>query len=86
MSARSWAGQKLRHREDQGSRDRGHRAITPIQFGCFEFYRLAALHESASGPKRTSLFALHMSALGGKADMAVCEISLLRSLLGVKRT
>jgi hypothetical protein len=24
---------------------------------------------SASGPKRTSLVALHMSALGGKADM-----------------
>jgi hypothetical protein len=27
-----------------------------------------------------------MSAFGGKADMAFCEISLSRSLLGVKRT
>jgi hypothetical protein len=27
-----------------------------------------------------------MSALGGKADMAFCGISLSRSLLGVKRT
>ena len=33
-----------------------------------------------------SLSALHMSAFGGKADMAVCENPLLRSLLGVKRT
>jgi len=29
----------------------------------------AAVHESASGTKRTSLVALHMSAIGGKADM-----------------
>jgi hypothetical protein len=27
---------------------------------------------SAFGPKRTSLFALHMSAFGGKADMTFC--------------
>jgi hypothetical protein len=41
---------------------------------------------SAIGPKRTSLVAPHMSAFGGKADMALCGNSLLRSLLGVKRT
>jgi hypothetical protein len=32
----------------------------------------AAVHESAFGPKRTSLAAPHMSAFGGKADMAYC--------------
>jgi hypothetical protein len=31
----------------------------------------AALHESAIGPKLTLLFALHMSAFRGKADIAV---------------
>jgi hypothetical protein len=41
---------------------------------------------SAIGPKRTSVVALHMSAFGGKADMAYRGISLSRSLLGVKRT
>src|SRR5215471_10992151 len=41
---------------------------------------------SALGPKRTSLVASHMSAFGGKADMAFCGISLSWSLLGVKRT
>ena len=41
---------------------------------------------SAIGPKRTWTSALHMSAFGGKADMAFCGISLSRSLLGVKRT
>jgi hypothetical protein len=41
---------------------------------------------SASGPKRTSLVASHMSAFGDKADMAFCGISLSRLLLGVKRT
>src|SRR5262245_51162537 len=41
---------------------------------------------SAFGPKRTSLVAPHMSAFGGKADMAFCGMSLSRSLLGVKRT
>ena len=41
---------------------------------------------SAIGPKRTSLVAPHMSAFGGKADMAYCGMSLSRSLLGVKRT
>src|SRR5262245_27665513 len=41
---------------------------------------------SAFGPKRTSVFALHMSAFGGKADMAFCGCLLSRSLLGVKRT
>jgi len=30
---------------------------------------IAAVHESAIGPKRTSLVALHMSAIGGKADI-----------------
>src|SRR4029453_16477974 len=46
----------------------------------------AALHESAFGPKRTSLVAPHMSAFGGKADMTIAACLLLRSLLGVKRT
>jgi hypothetical protein len=41
---------------------------------------------SACGPKQTWPRAVHMSAIGGKADMAVCENPLLRSLLGVKRT
>jgi hypothetical protein len=42
----------------------------------------AAMHESAIGPKRTCLVAPHMSAFGGKADMALCGNALLRSLLG----
>src|SRR5262245_35132303 len=41
---------------------------------------------SAIGPKRTSLVAPHISAFGGKADMAYCGNTLSRSLLGVKRT
>src|SRR5262245_34679568 len=41
---------------------------------------------SAFGPKQTFPFASHMSAFGGKADMTLCGIPLLRSLLGVKRT
>jgi hypothetical protein len=41
---------------------------------------------SAIGPKQTSASAPHMSAFGGKADMALCGNSLLRSLLGAKRT
>jgi hypothetical protein len=41
---------------------------------------------SAFGPKQTSLVAPHMSAFGGKADMAFCGCLLSRSLLGVKRT
>ena len=32
---------------------------------------------SASGTKRTSLVALHMSAIGGKADMAFCTAKCL---------
>src|SRR5262245_55136320 len=40
-------------------RRRGDRVAIPI----------AALHESAFGPKRTLVFALQMSAFGGKADM-----------------
>jgi hypothetical protein len=40
----------------------------------------------AIGPKRTSLVALHMSALGGKADMTRGRCPLLQSQLGVKRT
>jgi hypothetical protein len=31
---------------------------------------------SAIGTKRTSLFALHMSAIGGKADMPFCTAGL----------
>ena len=31
---------------------------------------------SASGTKRTSLFALHMSAIGGKADMRFCTANV----------
>src|SRR5262249_59501072 len=46
----------------------------------------AALRESAYGPKQTCVFALHMSAFGGKADMTVCGSPLSRSLLGVKQT
>jgi hypothetical protein len=49
-----------------------------------EFFRKPRM--SAIGPKRTSGFASHMSAFGGKADMAFCGNSLSRSLLGVKRT
>jgi|SRR5262245_12087149 len=41
---------------------------------------------SAIGPKRTSLVAPHMSAFGGKADMALCRGPLSWSLLGAKRT
>jgi hypothetical protein len=44
------------------------------------------VHESAIGPKQTSVAAPHMSAFGGKADMTLCGNPLLRSLLGVKRT
>ena len=47
---------------------------------------LAAMHEFAIGPKRTSLVAPHMSAFEGKADMAFCGNPLSRSLLRVKRT
>src|SRR5262245_4046145 len=43
----------------------------------------AALHESAVGPKRTSATALHVSAFGGKADMAQMGSAL--SLLGWRR-
>jgi hypothetical protein len=31
---------------------------------------------SAYGPKRTSLVALHMSAFGGRADMAYCSANV----------
>ena len=41
---------------------------------------------SAIGPKQTWANASHMSAFGGKADMAFCGSPLSRSLLGVKRT
>jgi hypothetical protein len=41
---------------------------------------------SAFGPKQTWAVAPHMSAFGGKADMALCGNSLLRSLLGAKQT
>ena len=53
---------------------------TTDQFNCWRKFAIsynssitiAALHESAFGPKRTSLAAPHMSAFGGKADMALC--------------
>jgi hypothetical protein len=38
---------------------------------------------SAFGPKQTWAVALHMSAFGGKADMAFCGNPLSLSLLGV---
>ncbi len=41
---------------------------------------------SACGTKQTWGVALHMSAFGGKADMAFCGNPLSRSLLRVKRT
>src|SRR5262249_26054092 len=41
---------------------------------------------SAFGPQRTSASALHMSAIGSKADMTGCRCPLSWSLLGVKRT
>jgi hypothetical protein len=41
---------------------------------------------SAIGPKQTLRLALHMSAIGGKADMTFARCLLSRSLLGVKRT
>jgi hypothetical protein len=53
-----------------------HGAVRPV----------GTVRMSAIGPKRTWPSALHMSAIGGKADMAVCGKSLSRSLLGVKRT
>jgi hypothetical protein len=36
----------------------------------------AAVHESASGPKRTWASALPMSALGGKADIVCCSANV----------
>jgi hypothetical protein len=56
---------------------------------CVQFLdnpRIVPRPMSAIGPKRTSLVAPHMSALGGKADMACCGNPLSRSLLGAKRT
>jgi hypothetical protein len=41
---------------------------------------------SAFGPKQTWPRALHMPAIGGKADITIAACLLLRSLLGVKRT
>ena len=41
---------------------------------------------SAFGPKRTSIVAPNMSAIGGKADMTIGTCPLSRSLSGVKRT
>src|SRR5262249_43372656 len=41
---------------------------------------IAAVHESAIGPKRTLLFALHISAFGGKADIRngpFCSVSTI---------
>jgi hypothetical protein len=39
---------------------------------------------SAIGPKRTCIAALHMSAFGGKADMAKRKYPLLQSQIGSK--
>ena len=39
---------------------------------------------SAIGPKRTSVFALHMSAFSAIADMIFCRNPLSRKLFGVK--
>jgi ABC transporter substrate binding protein len=36
----------------------------------------AAVHESAIGPKQTSVFASHMSAIGGKADIGWCTANV----------
>jgi hypothetical protein len=47
---------------------------------------IVAVHESAYGPKQTSVVAPHMSAFGGKADMTLCGNPLSRSPLGAKRT
>ena len=41
---------------------------------------------SAIGTKRTSVFALHMSAFRGKADMVFCGKSAFAVAIGVKRT
>ena len=54
--------------------------------GALIFLKRTGVRMSAIGPKRTSLAAPHMSAFGGKADMACCGNPLSRSLLGVKRT
>jgi hypothetical protein len=55
--------------------------------GSHEFYQMgiaatftgfgfAALQMSAFGPKRTSVIATHMSAFGGKTDMAFCSANV----------
>jgi len=44
------------------------------------------VHESAIGPKQTCRKNAIDVAIGGKADMAFCGITLSRSLSGVKRT
>ena len=69
---------------NQGSR--GRRSI--LRFRALPEIRKVELVAimSAIGPKQTSVSALHMSALGGKADITVYGNPLLRSLLGVKRT
>ena len=41
------------------------------------------MHESAIGTKRTSLFALHMSAIGGKADIS--RVSSVLSAFAVEQ-
>ena len=45
---------------------------------------IAAVHESAIGPKRTSLVAPHTSAFGGKADMTICGMSAFAVAFGGK--
>ena len=44
--------------------------------GCCSLTNLGAGRMSAIGTKRTSHFALHMSAIGGKADMAFCTANV----------
>jgi hypothetical protein len=39
---------------------------------------------SAIGTKRTSLRALHMSGIGGKADMTICGMSAFTVAIGGK--
>jgi hypothetical protein len=46
--------------------------LLPRRYGDKIAIIFAALHESAIGPKRTSLAAPHMSAFGGEADIAFC--------------
>ena len=66
-------------------------AIFPIEnlFAISQPYRSQnnrGVNDVRYWPKTDMLFTRHMSAVRGKADMMFCGNSLLRSLLGVKRT